>query len=174
MFHRGVYLIYVVAWDSLGHPCVALITTRDWRTFEDYGPVFRMTPAMRGTFGIESPCIVQRNGMWHLFFTHGPGLWHAVSPSPTGFLEGSNGSSTRVARGAYFMGPFHATEIVQDGDDWWLTTDRKEQTRQLNRRAGRMRYRGTYEDEKTLEEGLYVSRLTWDGDRPVLEKPNGR
>ena len=28
-----------------------------------------------------------------------------------------------------------------------------------------------YEDEKTLEEGLYLSRIRWDGDFPVLEKP---
>lgn len=174
MFYHGTYLIYAVAWDRAGHPCVVLMTTRDWRTFDDHGPVFRMTPSMRGTFGIESPCVVCRDGMWHLFFTHGPGLWHAVSPSPTAFLEGPGGDATRVARGAYYIGPFHATEVIEDGGDWWLTTDRKEHTRRLNRQRGKLCYRGSYDDEKTLEEGLYVSRLKWDGDRPVLEKPHAR
>jgi hypothetical protein len=70
------------------------------------------------------------------------------------------------------MGAFHATEVLQDAaGDWWLTTDRKEETRRLNRQAGRLCYRGSYEDEKTLEEGLYLSRLHWQGDQPILQRP---
>lgn len=169
---RGAFLIYVVCWETSGHPCVALFSTRDWVKFHDHGPIFRMTPALRGTFGIESPQVLCRDGLWHLFFTHGPGLWHAVAPSPTGFLEGNSGKATRVSRGAYLHSPFHATEMLQGKDGrWWLTTDRKEQTRRLNRGSGRMCYRGSYEDEKTLEEGLYVSEVTWEGDYPRLRKP---
>jgi hypothetical protein len=169
---RDGFLIYVVCLETTGHPCIALFTTRDWQTFRDHGPVFRMTPAMRGTFGIESPQVIFRDGLWHLFFTHGPGMWHAISPSPAGFLEGATGRSTSVSRGAYLHSPFHATEMIQDPQGkWWITTDRKEQTRRLNRAAGKMCYRGSYEDEKTLEEGLYLSEVVWDGDRPILRKP---
>jgi hypothetical protein len=172
MVWNGVYLIYVVTWTKNGHIGVCLFTTDDWKTFQDHGMVFTTPPAMRGTFGLESPQVVHRDCMWHLFYTWGPGLWHAVSPSPTGFQAGVEESNHRkVMRGPYLMGPFHATELVQDGDDWWLTTDRKEETRRLNREAGRMCPRGSYEDEKTLEEGIYVAGVTWDGDRPVLEKP---
>jgi len=70
------------------------------------------------------------------------------------------------------MGHFHATEILQDNDGlWWMTTDHKEEARRLNRLAGRLCYRGSYEDEKVLEEGIYLSRIRWDGDQPILEKP---
>jgi hypothetical protein len=171
MAWNGIHLIYAVAWEKTGQLCICLITTEDWRTFHDQGPVFRVAPALRGTFGIESPQVVYRRGLWHLFFTHGPGLWHAIGSGPKGFFPGADSAATRVAQGAYLIGPFHATEMVQDGEDWWMTTDRKEETRRLNREVGRMCYRGTYEDERTLEEGIYLSRVQWNGDRPLLQKP---
>jgi hypothetical protein len=127
---------------------------------------------LRGTMGIESPAVVQREGLWHLFFTHGPGLWHCVSPTPMQFVH-SRGTTFNVGTGCYLIGPFHACEIVRDTvGEWWLTTDRKEETRRLNREAGRLCYRGTYADEKTLEEGLYLSRIAWDGDQPRLVCPS--
>ena len=170
---NGLFLIYLVAWTKNGHVGVCLYTTEDWETFHDQGMVFSTPPAMRGTFGLESPQVVHRNGMWHLFYTWGLGLWHCVSPSPTGFQAEEHESNHRkVMRGPYLVGPFHATELVQDQNDWWLTTDRKEETRRLNREAGRMCPRGSYEDEKTLEEGIYLSSVTWDGDRPVLQSPS--
>ena len=69
------------------------------------------------------------------------------------------------------MGPYHATEIVEQDGRTYLTTDRKEHTRKLNRAAGVLRYRGSYADEKTLEEGIYVAEIEWRGDQPVLRKP---
>ncbi len=166
----GVYLIYYIVTDIEGYPTVMLATTRDWRTFDDEGAVLKAPPLLRGTMGIESPAIIRRNDLWHLFFTYGPGLWHSVSSSPRGFV-GSRGTTWDVGTGYYFMGPFHATEVIEHRGRWYLTTDRKEETRRLNRVAGRLCYRGSYADEKTLEEGLYVAEITWDGDRPVLARP---
>ena len=172
---NGVYLIYLVAWTRDGHVGVCLYTTEDWETYRDHGMVFTTPPAMRGTFGLESPQVLHRDGLWHLFYTWGPGLWHTVSPSPTGFhAEEHESHHRKVMRGSYLIGPFHATELVRDGDAWWLTTDRKEETRRLNREAGHMAPRGSYEDEKTLEEGIYLASVTWDGDRPVLGMPERR
>ena len=166
----GAYLIYYIVMDKQGYCSVALATTTDWRTFSDEGCIFRSAPMLRGTMGIESPCVVHREGIWHLFFTYGPGLWHSVSPSPGTFVM-PRGGAWNMGTGLYYMGPFHATEILEYEDEWWLTTDRKEETRRLNRQAGRLCYRGTYEDEKTLEEGLYLSHIRWEGDQPILEKP---
>ena len=169
--HEGRFLLYYITSDRVGYCCIALCTTRDWQTFEDQGAVFQAAPMLRGTMGVESPTVFFRDGLWHLFFTYGPGLCHAVSRRPDQFIQ-SRGSSYNVGIGYYPLGPFHATEVFRDpGGQWWLTTDRKEQTRRLNRQAGRLCYRGSYEDEKTLEEGLYLSRLGWDGDQPILERP---
>jgi hypothetical protein len=170
MFHDGVYLIYYIVMDQAGYCCITLVTTPDWETFTDEGAVLRLPPNMRGTMGIESPGVVLRDGLWHLFFTYGPGLWHAVSASPTAFT-GERQATFGVGRGCYLMGPFHATEVIEDDGRWWLTTDRKEETRRLNREAGRLCYRGSYEDEKTLHEGLYAAEVVWQGDQPLLRKP---
>jgi hypothetical protein len=157
--------------DSDGYCTIALMTTSDWTMFRDEGCVFRSAPMLRGTLGIESPCVIHRDGLWHLFYTHGPGLWHGVSPDPRSFVAGRE-DAWSVGTGVYYMGPFHATEVVRDATGrWWLTTDRKEESRRRNREAGRLCYRGSYEDEQVLEEGLYLSRILWDGDMPVLTKP---
>ena len=172
MEYEGIYLIFAVAWTQPGEVAICLITTEDWKTFHDQGTVFQAPPALRGTFGFESPQVILRDGLWHLFYTHGPGLYHSISPSPAGFLSPpATARAGKVQRGSYFMGPFHATELVEDRGQWWLTTDRKEETRRLNRTVGRMCARGSYDDEKTLEEGLYLAGVRWEGDQPVLEKP---
>jgi hypothetical protein len=171
MLHEGVYLIYYIVADKESYCSVALATTTDWKSFTDHGCVFRSAVMLRGTMGIESPCIVLRDDLWHLFVTYGPGLWHAVSRSPVSFTTGRKGE-WNVGVGFYYMGPFHATEIIEDQNGkWWLTTDRKEETRRLNRLSGRLCYRGSYEDEKTLEEGMYLSEIQWQGDQPILCKP---
>ena len=164
------YLLYYIAMDRHGYACIALASTRDWRTIDDHGVVLALPPSLRGTMGIESPFVLHRDGMWHLFYTYGEGLHHAVSPSPDGFVA-ARGNTWDVGTGAYLVGPYHATEIVEQDGRTYLTTDRKEYTRKLNRVAGVLRYRGSYEDEKTLEEGIYVAEIEWHGDRPVLRKP---
>ena len=170
MEFEGVYLIYYVSMDQRGYPSIGLTTTKDWETFSDEGAVFSLPSQLRGTMGIESPQVIHREGIWHLFFTYGEGLQHAISPSPFSFV-GARDSFWNVGTGFYNIGPFHATEIIQDGDHWWLSTDRKEETRRLNRFAGKLCYRGTQEDEQTLLEGLYLSRIQWAGDQPTLVHP---
>jgi len=170
MMMDGIYLIYYIVMGQDGYCTLALATTTDWKSFHDEGPVFRAAPMLRGTMGVESPVVAQRNGIWHLFFTHGPGLWHAVSRNPRSFVS-SREAVWDVGTGIYYVGPFHATEVIEHRGQWWLTTDRKEESRRLNRVAGRLAYRGSYEDEKVLEEGIYLSRIRWEGDQPILVKP---
>ena len=97
----GLYLIFFKSRAGEGQVAVGLNATRDFRTFVELGPVFRTPPMLRGTIGLESPCVVERDGMWHLFFTLGPGTWHAVSDRPTGFLQG--GTYWRVGTGSYLL-----------------------------------------------------------------------
>ena len=165
----GLYLIYFKAKCADGYVAVGLNSTRDFKTFEEHGPVLRATPILRGTIGLESPCVVHRDGLWHLFYTLGPGTWHAVSDSPTDFVQ--KGTYWTVGTGSYFLGYFHACEVFEQGGEWYMSTTRKEQARYENRLKGELRYRGTYEDDRILEEGLYLSRIRWEGDQPVLVKP---
>ena len=112
MLVDGVYLIYYIVMDRDGYCCVALKTTEDWKSFSDEGCVFRTAPSLRGTMGIESPCVVHREGLWHLFFTYGPGLRHAIGRGPGTFIA-KRGGEIGVGTGFYYIGPFHATEILR-------------------------------------------------------------
>lgn len=158
--HRGVWLIYTITAEDADTICMALASTVDWNTFADHGCVFRACPMLRGTRGLESPAVILRDGMWHLFITWGFGVWHAVGRSPCSFS------------GIYYLGPFHAAEVIEDpSGEWWFTTDRKEEWRRRNRVEGKRCFRGSYEDDRVLYEGLYLSRIHWEADQPILGKP---
>ena len=55
----GRYLLYYIAMDRHGYACVALASTRDWRTIADHGVVLALPPSLRGTMGIESPFVLR-------------------------------------------------------------------------------------------------------------------
>jgi len=44
--HDGVWLLYYITMDREGYCCVALMSTTDWRSFEDHGCVFRSAPGL--------------------------------------------------------------------------------------------------------------------------------
>jgi hypothetical protein len=166
----GRYLIYYCLTHQEGTACIALLSTPDFQHFDDHGPVLKMTAQLRGTAGIESPCVVVRDGMWHLFFGFGAGCWHAVSRSPHDFM-GAQHFRVASTGGCYCLGPYHVVEVFAHQGCWWMTSSRKEYQRYLNRKAGVLKFRGSAADEATLLEGLYLSALEWEGDQPLLRKP---
>jgi len=163
------YLIYYNLSLSEGATCVALLSTQDFKVFHDHGPVLKMTLQLRGTSGCESPCVVYRDGIWHLFFGCGTGMWHAVSNRPDNFM-GAQGFRTVSAGGCYMLGPYHAAVMFQYGARWFLSTTRKEYQRRLNREAGVLKFRGSAADESSLLAGLFLCGVEWKGDQPLLRK----
>ena len=109
---EDTYFIYYVVTAKLGYSALALATTRDWQRF-DFAtePVFLFPAALRGTSG--SPCVIHRDGVFHLFFCNGPGSWHSISESPYQF-KGTNG--------IYLVGPFVAAEVFTSDQRWWLSS----------------------------------------------------
>ena len=167
----GVYLIYSIVYDMHGDSAMALHSTTDWRTFSDEGAVLTAHISLRGTRSLESPVVFERNGIWHVFYTYGPGTYHAISRTPIRFDDALL-KAGKYLTGSYFLGTFHAAEIFACDGDWWLSSDRKEEARRSNREAGRLVFHGTYGDEQATEEGLWLAHMRWDGDQPILEKPS--
>ena len=152
--------LYVVT-AKLGYSALALATTRDWQRFDvATEPVFLFPSALRGTSGCESPCVVHRDGLFHLFFCNGPGSWHAISESPYQF-KGTNG--------IYLVGPFVAAEVFTWDQRWWLSSTKKEELRRRDRVAG-ISHHGDIEDERRNLAGMYLAEIHWDGDFPVLRR----
>jgi hypothetical protein len=164
-----IYLLYYNLTLADGSTCVALLTTRDFKRFEDRGPVIKMPPQLRGTQGCESPCVIYREGIWHLFFGCGIAWWHAVSNRPDSFMGGQGFRSVSVG-GCYMMGPYHAAVVFKYRDRYYFSTTRKEYQRRLNRDAGVLKFRGSAADESSLLAGLFLCAVDWKGDQPILRK----
>lgn len=173
---KGVYLVYYITLGRDNLQTIALKVTEDFEQFTEIGPVFKGTYMLRGTRGIESPCIVERNGLWHLFFGWGiQGVWHVISNRPDTFvgvdLSGWSGSQEKVDCGMYTYAPFHAAEIMLHKGEWFLTTTKKEELRRRDCENRVLKFRTTLEDELRLTHGIYKSRIEWDEDYPVCLKP---
>lgn len=166
--YQGRYLIYYMLTSSLPINGVGLISTADFLNFDDHGLVFIAPSQLRGTAVIESPCVVFREGIWHLFFGNGTGWWHVASDRPDNFL-GKTDLQRGVLTGMYSMGHFHASRVVQTPEGkWYMYSTRKEEQRRVNRKSGISAFRGSKEDESSLLDGIFAAELVWDGDFPRL------
>jgi hypothetical protein len=170
----GRWLVYYCLSLRDGTMSVALLSTTDFRSFTDHGPVFKMPTQLRGTGGCEAPCIIHRNGVWHLFTGAGPGVWHAISHTPDDFMgfygrDGALAAAARLGaqRGCYLFGRFHAVEVFEHNGRWWMTSTRKDHQRWLNRKAGVLKFRGSAADETTMLDGMFLCEIRWDGDQPI-------
>ena len=137
------YLLYYIAMDRHGYACIALASTRDWRTIDDHGVVLALPPSLRGTMGIESPFVLHRDGMWHLFYTYGEGLHHAVSPVAGQVRRRAGQHLGTWAPAPTWWGRTTRPRSSSRTGRTYLTTDRKEYTRKLNpggRRAALPRF----------------------------------
>lgn len=173
---KGIFLIYYIVMGLDNLQAIGLKITADFEHYQDIGPVFKVPQMARGTRGIESPCVFERNGLWHLFFGWGIyGAWHVVSSRPDSFLgvdlNGVSGTTDALDYGAYVFAPFHAAEIVNHQGEWFLTTTKKEELRRQDCENRILKYRSTYEDESRLSHGIYKSNIQWDQDYPICMKP---
>ena len=178
--HEQRYLIYTIAEHKNGMSAAGLLSTTDFKVFHDHGPVLMMPKQMRGTTCIELPTVVYRDGIWHMFYNVGEGVWHTVSPTPESFLgvdtqddSTSWSRRTQLTSLHYFLGRFHAERVFQDPTTgaWYMIYTRKEYQRHLNRKGRVLTPRSSRADEQPLMDGLFLCEIAWEGDQPILKKP---
>ena len=167
---NGRWYIYYNLNLADGTSTVALISTRNFRSFDDHGVQLAFPNQYRGTQGCESPTVFVREGIWHLMVASGDAWWHAISNGPEGFMRPQGIQSTTIG-GVYDMGPFHVAKVFAHDGGWWMTSSYKAEHRRRFRAANQPSFRGEDRDEAGLCEGLFVSRIEWDHDRPLLRKP---
>lgn len=116
-------------------------------TWQDAGPVhIRERATEYSTTSMESPCIVERNGLYYLFYKHRDETRLVVSEDPLNFTHQED----------VWFSPAHAAEIFKVNDQWYISSC----SRQVKDTAHR------YSDRTT---GLYLARLDWGGILPVVE-----
>lgn len=169
--HDERYFIYYNLNMLEGTSTVSLISTTDFVHFADHGPVLKFPFQYRGTLGCESPCVFERDGIWHLMVASGDAWWHAISNRPDGFMTPQNIRSA-TAGGVYDMGPFHVCKVFQHANRWWMTSSYKAEWRRRCRTEGRPIFRGEHDDERGVCEGLFITEIQWEDDRPVLTAPD--
>jgi len=128
------------------YSCVAAATSRDLIHWVDHGPVL-VRPTLVGADSIylppESPCVVERNGSYYLFWKGERGTWYTVSDDPLDFTKGQEG----------FLATSHASEVFSWGREWYITS--------CSRDLDDIRHE--YSDRTR---GLFIAGLTWDGTIP--------
>lgn len=134
--------------ERFGHNlvCVAASISHDLLHWQEVGPVFSMEAWLfdeEPSLEIESPCIVQKDGRYWLFFKHGWWTHYVASDSPLDF-EG---------RETDRLGFVHAAEVFHWEDQWWIT--------HCSGDPRDFRYRDT-----NRTRGLFLGRLDWPEDRP--------
>lgn len=162
LHHGDTWFIYYSVKSLEGYPSVALATTKDFQSF-DYADQasYQDSYSMRGTGGVESSCIIERNGLFHLFYCCGQGTWHTISDNPYRW---------HPETGKYLMGPFVAAEFFEWNGEWWMCCTKKEELRRLDRLRG-ISHHSDIEDEKRNLAGMFLSHIGWENDFPVLESP---
>lgn len=173
---KGVFLVYYLVEGQDSMQTVAMKVTEDFEHYVEIGPVFKGPNMARGTRGMETPTVFERNGLWHLFYGWGIyGVWHAVSNRPDTFvgsdMSGWSGSQDRLQHGTYAVGCYHAIEIIEHEGEWFLTTTKREELRRTDMENRVLKFRSSVEDEHRITHGLFKSKIVWDGDYPTFMKP---
>lgn len=160
---NGKYIIYYCVSTKSGYQALTWAETEDFQTYRlSEKPSFLDTKHLRGTSGIESPCVVERDGIFHLFYCNGQGTWHVISDNPYYW---------NPVKGKYLWGPFVAQEVFQWKGEWWLSSTKKEELRRQDRSIG-ISHHGDIEDERRNLAGMFLAHICWEGDFPALEKPS--
>ncbi len=132
--------------------CVAASVSHDLLHWQEVGPVFTMEAwpfDEEPSLEIESPCVVQKDGRYWLFFKHGWWTHYVASDSPLDF-EGHESAR---------LGFVHAAEVFHWEDQWWIT--------HCSGDPRDFRYRDT-----NRTRGLFLGRLDWpEGRTPHLIGP---
>ncbi len=128
--------------------CVAAATSTDLVNWVDRGPVLiRPVGAHEAyTHGHpESPCVIERDGRYYLFWKGGAGTRYVISRDPLNFRD----------RSEYILSTSHASKIFQWNNQWYITSASRDIDDVAHTRSDRSR-------------GLFLASIRWDATHPIV------
>lgn len=130
--------------------CIAAATSPNLVDWQDYGPVLvrRNWCYDKGRYSApESPCAIQQDDCYYLFWRSGSGTRYVISDNPLDFRD----------REAYFLATSHASEILPWNERWFVTSC----SRELN---------DLNHEWSDRTKGLFLAGIEWDNIWPRLYK----
>jgi hypothetical protein len=113
-------------------------------SWQDGGPVLiRKRETSHYAHWTESPCVIERNGLYYLFYTHADGTRLVTSDDPLNFDDKED----------RWFSVAHASEVLETGRQWYFTSCSREPLDVEHASSDRSK-------------GLYLARLEWDGATP--------
>jgi hypothetical protein len=139
---RYGFILYFVAWikNTRGRLVgIGAAVSENLKTWQDAGPVMiRERAEEYSTSSMESPCVIERDGRFFLFYKHRDETRLVISTNPLNFTDQED---------AWFS-PAHAAEIFEYRGDWFISS--------CSRDILDVRHLTT--DRKR---GLFLARLDW-------------
>ena len=151
------FILYFADWmkadprrgsQDLEYACIAAATSKDLLHWQDRGPVLirRQTGCEKMTYAApESPCVIEWQGRYYLFWKGGNGTRYTISDNPLDFRD----------RESYFLGTCHASEVFEWDGKWFATSCSREVSDVAHERTDRSR-------------GLFLAGIEWNGLYPRL------
>lgn len=157
------FILYFVTWlkDTCGQVvAIGAAVSDDLVSWQDAGPVLvRGFASGHSTTSMESPCVVERNGIYHLFYKHREETRLVMSDDPFRFSDKED----------RWFSVAHAAEIFQSGESWYISSCSRDTLDVRHERSDRTR-------------GLFLASLDWSDETPTVvpftpfrqHRPEGR
>ncbi len=143
------YILYYVTWvKGMRAHLVALgaAVSENLVSWQDAGPVMIREMAWEhSTTSMESPCVVERNGLYYLFYKHRDETRLAISDDPLRFSDKQD----------RWFSIAHAAEVFPARDRWYISHCSRDPLDLRHERSDRTR-------------GLSLACIEWEDDMPVV------
>lgn len=143
------FILYYVAWIKNTGGCLVSFgaaVSQNLVSWQDAGPVHVRQRALdQSTTSMESPCVVQKDGLFYLFYKHQDETRLVVSDDPLHFTDKED----------LWFSPAHAAEVFEFNGQWYLSSCSRE-----------IVDTGHHYSDRT--KGLYLARLDWSRTLPVV------
>jgi beta-fructofuranosidase len=143
------YILYYVTWvKGTKGKTVALgaASSDDLISWKDKGPVMiRPYAPKQSTVSMESPCVIERNGKFYLFYKHRDETRLIISEDPFNFTDQKD----------EWFSITHASEIFETDGQWYISSCSRSLLDLDHSKTDRTK-------------GLYLARLNWDNEKPHI------
>ena len=146
---RFGFILYFVTWlkgTNGQEVAIGAAISDNLVSWQDAGPVLtREFAAGHATTSMESPCVIERDGIYYLFYKHRDGTRLVISDDPLSFSDKED----------VWFSIAHAAEVFEARGNWYISSCSRELLDVHHERSDRTK-------------GLFLASLDWSNDIPEI------